>query len=61
MTIDLSNISIVDDDATIYFMYRYRATWNILGSYTYYYGSAKLSVLLGASTSSRVQIRFTEQ
>lgn len=61
MTIDLSNISIVDDDATIYFMYRYRATLNIFGSYTYYYGSAKLSVLLGASTSSRVQIRFTEQ
>ncbi len=53
MTVDLGNFSIVNDDATVYFMYKrgYR--------YSTYYATSTLSELLDASTSNRVTLRFS--
>lgn len=54
MTVNISDFSIVNDDATVYFIYR---TGNY--NYTYYYATSTLSALMNASTSNRVELRFS--
>lgn len=53
MTVNPGNFSIVNDDATVYFMYK-RGTY-----YSTYYATSTLSELLDASTSNRVTLRFS--
>jgi len=54
MTVDPSDFSIVDDDATVYFIYR---TGRVF--YTYYYAQSTLSALLEATASNRVTLHFS--
>lgn len=53
MTVTLSNFTIVNDDATVYFAYRRGNNYNI------YYATSTLSQLLDATTSNRVSLRFS--
>lgn len=53
ITVTLSNFSIVNDDATVYFAYRRGNYYNI------YYATSTLSALLDATTSNRVTLRFS--
>ena len=55
MAVNPSDFAIVNDDATVYFIYRYEGWW----SNTDYYATAKLSELLEASTNNRLTLRFS--
>lgn len=54
-TVSLSNFTIKNDDATVYFIYRYRGWF----SSTYYYATSTLSELLDATSSNRVTLHFS--
>ncbi|MCR5827032.1 MAG: hypothetical protein K6G53_01285 [Bacteroidales bacterium] len=54
MTVNIGDFSIVNDDATVYFIYRTGYYY-----YTYYYATSTLSALMNASTSNRVVLRFS--
>lgn len=53
-TVSLNNFTITNDDATVYFIYRYGNR-----TYTYYYATSTLSELLDATSSNRVTLHFS--
>ncbi len=53
ITVTLSNFSIANDDATVYFAYKRG------NNYSTYYATSTLSELLDATTSNRVTLRFS--
>lgn len=55
MAVTLSDYTLTDDDAPVYFVYRTGTNNN---NYVYYYATSSLSELLDATTSNRVTLRF---
>jgi hypothetical protein len=58
LTVTLSDFSITNDDATVYFIYRV-SSGGWWPTYTYYYATAQLSDLIGATTANRVTLHFS--
>ena len=54
MTVTISDFSLVDDDAAVYFIYRSGSN----GNYRYYYAQSTLSELTEATASNRVTLHF---